>query len=315
MVPDVPVLDKNDRKSPVTIRTAIDKPKITIGDKVVYNVTVSHDRKYDVRITDLAETLGQFEIKDYKISKPAKKGRNLVREYRYVITTFTTGEFSIEPFFVEWEDAEGNYRKARSAAIAVFVEGVKASATDKDDIRDIKNPVSMPRPPLFYILLFGIPLASVLGAAYYYFFVKNRGNAGFFLQEEKNKKPDELAYERLEKLNSMGLVEKGDIKEYYIILSEIIRRYLELRYGIAVLDMTTHELYQELRRINLDKKHMFLIKDFMDECDMVKFAKYRPEVKITAQDFNSAKNIVGVTREEAPVTAGALSGEKAGEKA
>jgi len=306
---DTVMLDSGNKKSPVTIKATIDKPKITIGDKLTYSVSITHDRKLDVKVTDIADTLGQFEIKDYKLAKPARKGRKLVTEYRYVITTFTTGEFSIEPFFVEWVDADGNPKRAGSAAITVFVEGVKASAADKDDIRDVKPPVDLPRPLVFYILLYGLPLAAICGGAFYFLFVKNRGKSGFFSAADENRTPDELAYERLQKLESMGLVEKGEIKEYYIILSEIIRRYLEARYRISVLDMTTHELYQQMKNISLEKKQLFLVKDFLDECDMVKFAKYRPEIKYIKTNFEAAKNIVDVTR-EATSQAAVSNGEK-----
>ncbi len=175
------------------------------------------------------------------------------------------------------------------------MESVKSSETDKDDIRDIKVTVNIKHSWLFYFLWIGIPILILIGFSVYYFTRKAK-ESGFFAGKEPKKPADELAYERLEKLKGMGLIEKGDVKQHYIILSEIIRKYMESRYGIMVLDMTTYELYQQLRMIGADKKHTGVIKDFLDECDMVKFAKYIPGEKTINENFEQAKTIVDITK-------------------
>ena len=284
-------------KAAINIKTTVDKPKITIGDKVTLLVTINHNSKVDIKIPEIADSLGQFEIKDYAIKKPRKKWGKLIHEYKYIITTFTTGEYKIEPFAVQWLDNNSQLKEVQSGAITIFVESVKASAADKDDIMDLKQPVGIKHTFLYYFLLIGLPII-LLGGFSVYYFTRKAKESGFFSGNEPLKPADELAYERIEKLKAMGLIEKGELKQYYIILSEIIRRYLEARYSIQVLDMTTYELYQQLRKIGADKKHTGIIKDFLEECDMVKFAKYLPEVKIIEEDTETAKKIVDVTAEE-----------------
>ena len=100
---------------------------------------------------------------------------------------------------------------------------------------------------------------------------------------------------KIEKLKNMNLIEEGRIKDYYIILSEIIRRYIEGRYNIQVLDRTTGELFWEMKNARIDKKVVTQVKDLLEDCDLVKFAKYIPPSDIIEKNFNTSVNIVNVT--------------------
>ena len=104
--------------------------------------------------------------------------------------------------------------------------------------------------------------------------------------------PYQTALEELAKLKNSGLLDEGKIKEFYITLTEIIRKYLGAVYSIDTLDKTTGEIYQELRQAVADKKALVFIKDFFEACDLVKFAKYRPEPKEAWEDFEKAKKII-----------------------
>ena len=133
-----------------------------------------------------------------------------------------------------------------------------------------------------------------IGGVYYYYSKKKSEN--IFTEEGPRRPPEEVAYERLERLQKMGLLDEGNIKEYYILLSEIIRKYLGSKYDIPVLDRTTYEVFVELRKANIDKKNTSYIKEFLEECDLVKFARYKPENKIIEEEFLKAREIIDRTR-------------------
>jgi hypothetical protein len=129
-------------------------------------------------------------------------------------------------------------------------------------------------------------------------FYRKKKIGDIFTEEGLPRPPDEVAYERLEKLQAMNLLKEGKIKEYYVIISEIIRKYLEARYKITVLDKTTYELYCEMRRVSVDKKHISLIKEFLEECDLVKFAKYSPDEATISKDYETARRIIDITKQQ-----------------
>jgi hypothetical protein len=62
------------------------------------------------------------------------------------------------------------------------------------------------------------------------------------------------------------------------LLSEIVRVYLEERFGLRAPDQTTEEFLEGLREsLALDLRHKELLRDFMIQCDLVKFARGEPE--------------------------------------
>lgn len=275
---------------PIIVNSSIDKPKITIGDRVTYTIILSYNpKKIKSPPFSPGTNLDSFEIKDYKIYKPKKKKGKIVQRYEYIITTFTVGEFKIAPLEVNYITQSGEEKKITTPEISILVEGIKPSESDKDDIRDIKPPVYIKWGIWFYLGLATV-LLVIGGVIGLYFYKKKKKK--LFTETHDVRPPEEIAYEELEEITQMDLIKQGKIKLYYILLSEVIRKYLEKRFHISVLDRTTYELYQQMRMLEIDNKHCRQIRDFLEECDLVKFAKYKPDEKTINKDFLTAKEII-----------------------
>jgi hypothetical protein len=108
--------------------------------------------------------------------------------------------------------------------------------------------------------------------------------------------PWEIALEELGKLRASDLLARGEYKLFYLELSDIFRRYLEKRYGIYALERTTVEIIDEFRKLALDSKEEKTIHEFLDGCDLVKFAKFVPTAEDIERDFQTAKEFVLQTR-------------------
>jgi len=181
----------------------------------------------------------------------------------------------------------------------LFVSTAFAGPVDldyTDDIRPLKGPVEIkegfPVWPLVILVL--LALAAFLVFIY---FKKRRHVDEKPL--EPPRPPEEIFTEKLNLLLEKRLVEKGMVKEYYIELSDIIRGYIEARFRVFALDRTTWELYQEMRSKKLQRAHVDKIRDFLEDCDLVKFAKYIPTQKEAEEAYNKAKEIIALTT---PVT-------------
>ena len=105
------------------------------------------------------------------------------------------------------------------------------------------------------------------------------------------KLPHETALEELEAIRAQYL-QGGGVKEFYVGVSDCVRRYIEHAFKLKAPEMTTEEFLGSLKEspaLSMDQKD--LLKGFMNACDMVKFAKYSPSsmeadsVYVTAKDF------------------------------
>ena len=77
-------------------------------------------------------------------------------------------------------------------------------------------------------------------------------------------------------------------KEFCILVSDTVRWYLEQRFDFRAPERTTEEFLHELRGTNLltpDQKDS--LGEFLNRCDLVKFARYEP-VEPELRDLHSA---------------------------
>jgi hypothetical protein len=107
-----------------------------------------------------------------------------------------------------------------------------------------------------------------------------------------------IAFRELEKLSEEKLWQKGEVKKYYTRLTEILRQYLENRYGILSLELTTGETLEELVKTGFKKDDSYrLLESVLRGGDLVKFAKYRPFAEENEFHFKNSYSFVELTRE------------------
>jgi hypothetical protein len=115
-----------------------------------------------------------------------------------------------------------------------------------------------------------------------------------------------IALRELDNLRAEKLWQSNQVKQYYVRLSEIIRAYIEHRFEIIALEMTTDEVMDAIKRIPLDDNNsLIILRDLLALADLVKFAKHQPlpnenEVSmLNAYQFvNNTKPMFIETRQE-----------------
>ncbi len=281
----------------ILVETNVDKSTITIGDIVRYTLLVKHSKDVQVDMPASGVNLGMFEIQDYEIKEPEKKDGMLVEVVTFQISVYDTGSYVIPPVLVEYQVEGDSLRQAmQSEEVAIRVDSVKPS--EADDIQDVKAPLAVPPDYTLYYWIGGLALLLLLIAATIYIYLKKyrKGPVTFFAPPPP-RPAHELAYEALDGLEQSSLLTEGRFKEYYIRISEIIRIYLSQRYEIDVLEMTTYELIETLRKVyDIDAKHIDLIYEFMSTCDLVKFAKHIPADDDCRRIMTASRKIVDETK-------------------
>ena len=106
---------------------------------------------------------------------------------------------------------------------------------------------------------------------------------------------DVMALEQLSALEKAKIWQAGDIKKYYTLISEIIRRYTENRFKFIALELTTYEIINELKN-KVDKKQLNNITVLLERADLAKFAKSKPDENENKESMQLAKNFVKETK-------------------
>lgn len=146
-----------------------------------------------------------------------------------------------------------------------------------------------------------LALIIVLGAGYYLYRRMSRKGV-----ETKEKviviPPYELAIQELDSLRSDKLCEQGREREFYTRLTDILRQYLQGRFGINAMEMTSTQIRHTIQaneETRLSKRNMDRV---LEIADFVKFAKVRPLPDDNIMAFNSAMQFVEDTKPQPEVT-------------
>ena len=101
------------------------------------------------------------------------------------------------------------------------------------------------------------------------------------------------------------------VEEFYTRLSDIVRRYLEGQFRLRAPERTTEEFLYEVAQDNtLAQEHKDLLGTFLQESDLVKFARVRPGAADMKRAFDAAERFV---RDTQPVPAANPGHNGAGE--
>lgn len=113
--------------------------------------------------------------------------------------------------------------------------------------------------------------------------------------------PHEIAMTALADLRAKGWIEALKIEPFYVALSGIVRRYLEGRFGLRAPERTTEEFIRDaLSSKKLSDAHRDLVAGFLEQSDLVKFARHAPGQADMRNALDSAERLVRETMPAAP---------------
>lgn len=115
--------------------------------------------------------------------------------------------------------------------------------------------------------------------------------------------PWEVALESLGELRGADLQEAGARAEYFDRVSDVVRRYLGDRYGFEGLERTSEELLALLGRVVPPVPVLPEVRRFLEEADLVKFARFTPSQEDCARLLGRAEELVRSTVPPRPTSA------------
>jgi hypothetical protein len=163
-----------------------------------------------------------------------------------------------------------------------------AATSSNEDIHDIRGPIAIPYEWLWAAYIF---LALLVATAAYFVwkFIRKYARA-------KAKLPYEIALDRLEAARSLMTVET--VREYAFTVSEVIRVYIEQRFGEKAARRTTEEFLSDLlnQKAPALVEHQALLEDFLNHCDLMKFARWGASIREMESMHESARAFILDTR-------------------
>lgn len=276
-----------------TIRTEVDTTLVTVGDRITLTVSINHPPGARVEWPDSA-SLAPFEVLDARVLPTEAAGNSERSSALITLTAFELGELEIPAMDVEVTAADGSVETLVTDRFGVEV--VSVGADESGDIRDIRGPLGIPL-GVARVGLWALALLMAAWLAYtLYARMRRASDDPVAAPGPPPRPPHEIALEALARLEASPMLERGQVKEYHIEVSDILRHYVEGRFHVTALEMTTWEVLAGLERVNVEPGIRDRLRRFLEQCDLVKFAKVRPDLAASREALVLGRTLVEETR-------------------
>ena len=288
------------------IEASIDSAAILIGEQTLIHLTVTTDKDRQVSIPFPQDTLMRgVEVLGATLPDSSLVDGKMVIKQDILVTSFDSALYLLPPFRVI-----DRLDTVYSNRVALKVSTVPVDVSKPDQFYDIKQVWAPPFVlsdyyPLIFGVLFALLFICIIG--YIVQRIKQKKSLIPFKKPEPKLPPHEQAIRELDEIKQQKLWQQGRNKEYYTQVTDVIRKYIEERFGVNAMEMTSGEIL-EMLRAEADAKPVFdNLKQVLELSDFVKFAKLHPLPEENERSMVNAYLFVDRTKVEV-----ALPGETIG---
>ncbi len=275
-----------------------DSLNYNIGDYIDYSIVVFAPSKYRIELPSVKDSLKSLTfLKNGKTDVVDNQKGFATTTYNFILAGYDSLAETIPAMTITLVDtANKSSLKIKTNQVNVVVNTLNVNL--KQDIKDVKPVISIPYDwqKLSLIVLGILILLAIILFVYRKYFKKEN-------EEKKIVKrivlpPHKIAYKKLSELESEKIWQSGNIKEFHSRITEIIREYFEKRFGFNSLEMTTDETIRKLLEQNISDEVVTITRKFLENADMVKFAKFTPMPSVNEEMMKEAYKIVDLTKSE-----------------
>ena len=292
-------------RAAVETEAAVDRAVATTGDIITYRVTVDYAEGYEVEFPEPGAEIAGFRIVDAGREEPRVGKGRVVEDQWYKLRADLVGSYILPPVTVGYrlrpepvEDtvaevgvAAPAWETVETSAIFVEVESVLPGDGEATDIRELK-PLRRIEGPIPWLWIIGglVVLAALAIAFHYYLEYRRRALA------VPPEPPHVIAFRALDALRETDFGDPIAVRRFYFAISEVLRSYVEGRFGLNATDLTSEEIVAELPSLDdLGEDHGRVLERFLVDTDRVKFAEHRPSEGEIEGTYESALGFVEST--------------------
>jgi hypothetical protein len=262
-------------QQPVIV-ASLDSAQIRIGEQTLLHLEIAANKDSQLQLPLITDTLMQgVEVLGISTPDTTDIGNNRIQiKYDYLITSFDSAACLIPPFKLI---AGMDTFYSNELALKVSTLPVDVESGNYFDIKGVMNPPLI-LADYIHILYYIFAVCILILVVIYIIFRKKKQQPVFsFKKEEKIKLPPHVrAIQALDEIKAQKLWQRGKEKEYHSHISDILRKYIEERFLVYAMEMTSDETLQKMRGISETDFMYNNMKQILLLADLVKFAKYRP---------------------------------------
>lgn len=294
------------QSGPVEVRLTLQPRSAVIGDTITLSIQVTAEEEVEVLMPDFGDALDRFSIVDFAPRQTINEKQQTVAIQTYRLDPPSSGRHVIPPILIEYVDRREGQREAPEGLDAYEI------LTDRIpfEVQSVlpENAAIDLKPPLGELAPISTPTISrwpwwaaiAMVAIIALLFV---GRWAVRLQRvQRRRSAYDVAKSRLTKTLNAPRTSVEQIDQFYVSLSYIIRQYIEDRFEMRAPELTTEEFLTSIGRSpDFSADHQGLLRDFLKQADLVKFAGAQPSETEINQAIEKAERFLEETRENSPL--------------
>lgn len=294
-------------QTPVEVHAVIDSSTIRIGAQTKLDIYLNYDastqKNIDVLWPVIEDTIKKgleiVNVTQIDTTIPNKNKPNIVQQHiQLTVTSFDTGVYYIAPFkfVINKDTANPLYTEPLHLTVNTV-----ATDTSLAKIKDIKPPYDEPFDWRWYLpyAYWGLAILAVAIIITIIVIKLNKKKPQEIIIEKPKIPAHISALETLEKIKQEAIWKENKTKEYYSSIADTVRLYIEERFGINALELTSDEIIKIFKSQVIDSESKLKLTQILTLSDFVKFAKQIPiETEHTLTLNNAFDFVKGTMREE-----------------
>lgn len=284
------------------VRARVEPDSIGIGDRFDYVIEVDKDLVQVVQFPEFTPAgEGGIElVESLPVDTLSRDGRRLRLMKRYRLAAFDEGRYNLGAARVLYADKNIVDTLRSHDSVYLEVTTFQIDSTSQS-IYDLKPQKTLPfrfREISGYVKWAVLFVLVLLAAAYALNrYLKSRGKGlGDLFKAAPPQPPHVVAIRALEALHHQKLWQNNRHKQYYSQLTDILRTYIDGRWGVSAMEMTSDEIIAAMRSEELPDKARMDLTAILRDADLVKFAKATPEAEQNEADYLKAYYFVEETK-------------------
>ncbi len=230
------------------------------------------------------------------LERDTENGTDILKKQITIIPE-ELGEASIDSIIIRYtlEDKEMSFK---TSPIQFDIVSFTGKPADSVEFEEKLQPESIQYDYsilITWLIIGGIAIIIIIGVILLIIYFRKRNKSDTALEIIP---AHIIALKELNDLEEKELAEKGHIGEFHHRLSVILRDYIENRFDIRAPEQTTEEFMQEMSTTKrIGEEHKDLLKEYLTQCDLIKFAKFRPPIQYHKEAMNRARTFIEATAE------------------
>ncbi len=291
--------------SSMSIKASTDSATLVMGDRVTVNVEVVKGQ-HPGTIVDMPQKKHDYyglEMIEWACDSTDLGNGRTQLNYHIIFQAFDPMELlTLPPFRYA---AEGDTVSSDILTFKVYPVDLSPELGDVNNpdsltIHPSELPQTLPArwydfvPDWWIWVVIGI---LVIALAYVVWMLYKKNGPAIFTPK-KPISPYDLAVQRLASLKDRRLLEQGQTKTYYTDLIDIMRSYLDGRFGINAMEMTSTQILRKLRENKETHLSAAQMEQVLQLADIVKFAAANPTAEEGQRTFNTIAQFLESTKPE-----------------